>query len=98
MPKKIYPDFLLRDIFIDDRLSPKLNNWKVLHAYIAELPVSKASIDKLESLMVMEFDRDAGPRAHIIERLHGKYDVMRRAVEFADMQKIVSDLVKRKHI
>ena len=99
MPKIKFPDFLNYLEFNSGheaaRLEPHLSGWNVLHAYLQSLDATARSVHILECLMFLEFERSDGPRAHIIERLHGKYDVIRRAVEFADMQKIVPTLVKR---
>lgn len=71
-----------------------LSNWNALHLHITELPDARSSLVRLEALMAIELKSDA-PRAHIIERLHGKYDRMRRTVEFSELQKHVPGLVKR---
>lgn len=63
-----------------------LSNWLRTHAYITKLKAEKKSLDELVRLMAIECNRTPRPRAHMLERLHGKYDRLRREVERAQLK------------
>ena len=62
-------------------LIPHARNWKVLHRFIND-DASQVTSSDLAVMMIMEFRRDRGPRMHMLERMVGRYNVLRRDEEW----------------
>lgn len=62
-----------------ERFSPPLANWALLHPFLRDEVLTAR---QLQIMMAMEHDRAPGPRFHIMKRLMGKFNNLRRDEEW----------------
>ena len=60
-----------------------LRSWRTLHSRIKELDATEPSLTFLARLLSYELTNPEGPRAHILARLHMRFNRMRQQLEFS---------------
>jgi len=66
-----------------ERLRPAVSNWLVAHRYLTELGGKpRDRIEAAAHMLYLEVTREAGPRAHMLDRLHMKMSNIRREAEW----------------
>ena len=65
-----------------------MNSWVKLHAYIVDNRGDLTS-ERYAQLMMIELEREV-PRMHILQRLKGAMDVVRRDEELAELINLLS--------
>jgi len=64
------------------RLEGVMSNWIAIHEEITNYDGHDRYYDKLRKMMWVELNREEGPRAHIMTRLLGRYQNLRRQQEY----------------
>jgi len=64
-------------------LQPAVSNWLVAHRFLTEhAGKPRERIEAAAQMLYLEITRDAGPRVHMLDRLHMKMSNIRREAEW----------------
>lgn len=65
-----------------------MSSWRTVYAAIKDMPDSVENLDKLAEMLAWESQNPAGPRKHLLDRLHMKINSMRQRMEYVNLLKV----------